>query len=339
MLTREQLKDAIDYNAKGAGKKYKLGVLPWQWQGVGPSEFAWVTALFQRSQGLGYDGKLGPNTFSRIKEWKKGLDDTSVEVPTKPPEIPGEVDDDKPVFESDGDYSNAIVVGGTRLVLPDEFIELGLTASNYMDDGEPQFKRKQRVKRLQHFVLHETCGNTATGCKNSLLRKGYGVQLILDAKGHLSCHGDLLSEQMVHGNQLNSTSIGMEVVNPYSPLYARAPFTKAIPREWWTWVPSKKMKGVPELLAKKGWSAVPKQYVLPTPEQMVAARMLVHWICEQCGIPYRFPTRGLDAKKPRIKGWNVKPRAVTGPGVVAHRDFASHADGRYMLNDLIERAS
>jgi len=253
-------------------------------------------------------------------------------------EIPGVADRGRLVFEG-GDFSNAIIVGGIRIVLPDEFIEFGLTVSNYMDDGEPHFSRKARVKSLQHFVLHETCGNTARGCKGSLIRKGYGVQLILDPKGHLSCHGDLLSEQMVHANQLNPTSIGMEVVNPYSPLYAKEPFTKTIPSEWWTWVPSRRMRGVSDLLAKKGWSDVPKQYVLPTLEQMAAARMLVPWICEQCGIPYRFPTRGLSARKSRIDGWNSRSRAVPGPGVVAHRDFASHADGRYMLEDLIRVAS
>lgn len=232
-------------------------------------------------------------------------------------------------------YSNCVIIGGDRVELPDEFVDAGLTASNYIDDDEPRFKHKLRTKKLGHFVLHETCGNSAKGCKRTLLRKGYGVQLILSEDGHLSCHGDLWLDVMAHANQLNKTSIGIEVVNPYSPVYDVGRVKRdTIPADWWTWVPAK--KHVRRLLEKKGWHKVPRKYCLPTEAQMEAIRLIVPWLCLELDIPYEFPTEYLSRKQRKIKGWNVKPKARPGAGVVEHRSFSNHSDGRYILERLIE---
>jgi N-acetyl-anhydromuramyl-L-alanine amidase AmpD len=195
----------------------------------------------------------------------------------------------------------------------------GITVTDYVFDGEPYFKCKTRTKPLQHLVLHETAGRTAKGCKKTLQRKGYGVHLILDRKGAVSCHGDLATEVMVHANQLNKTSIGIEVVNPYAPSIAKGMNIQTIAAQWWTWVP-------------KGGSRL---YVLPSDAQLKTLRVLIPWLCEQLKIPYIFPTAHLNKKQRKIKRWRL--RAKPDPGVVAHGDFASHADGRYLLEDLISQ--
>ena len=319
MLTREQVNEAQAYNANKRQRPWKRKQLRWPWdEAIGKNRFAWITALFQAENGLQVDGKLGPKTWAAVQG---GGYPTPLEIPV--------------VKKKETTLSNCFIVAGKRVMLSKELLDSGITASNYVDDGEPHFDHKIRTQKLQHFVLHETCGNTAKGCKNTLLRKEYGVQLILDPKGHLSCHGDLATETMYHANQLNKTSIGMEVVNPYSPLYARPPFTNVFPREWWTWVPSAKNEDVREILKRKGLTKVPKEYVTPTDAQMNAVRLIVPWICNIVGVPYRFPTKGLSKKKRKIDSWNVKPKGRPGPGVVAHRDFASHSDGRYILEDLI----
>lgn len=234
------------------------------------------------------------------------------------------------------EYSNCVVIDGESVEIPKEFVENGVTVSNFLDDDEPRFDRKSRVKKLKYFVLHETCGNTARGCKKRLLKKGYGVHLILAKNGHLSCHGDFVNDVMVHANQLNKTSIGIEVVNPYNPIYAAGDYNTT-DAEWWTWIPSKKnTPGVKKLLKRKGWEKVPRKYVVPTDEQMNTIKLIVPWLCRELGIPYKFPTAYLNKKQRKIKGWNRKPRAKPGEGVVAHRDFASHADSRYILEKLIE---
>lgn len=198
----------------------------------------------------------------------------------------------------------------------------GVIVRNFVQDGEPAFKSKPRKHRLEHFVLHETAGQTARGCKRSLEKKGYGVQLILARDGVVSCHGDLALDVMVHANQLNKTSIGIEVVNPYAPKLARGMDFETIPAEWWTWLADKN----------------DKRYVLPTQAQLDTLVKIVPFLCKKLGIPYVFPTIGLGPQKPKIKGWQFPPRAKPGAGVVAHRDFASHADGRYLLEYLIRRS-
>jgi len=199
----------------------------------------------------------------------------------------------------------------------------GVIVKNFCFDDEPQFKCKPRTKPLQHFVLHETAGRSATGCKNTLLRKGYGVHLILSRNGTVSCHGDLANDIMTHANQLNKTSIGIEVVNPYAPkLSIGMRNIKTIPADWWTWCPDK----------------IDRRYVLPSEAQLQTLLKIVPFLCQQLGIPYVFPTVGLNKKQRKIKGWMLPPRAKPGPGIVAHRDFASHSDGRFLLEYLISHS-
>lgn len=211
----------------------------------------------------------------------------------------------------------------SKFIINGEFVEgpEGLVIKNWVFDGEPLFKSRPRKKKLQHFVLHETAGRSAAGCKATLQRKGYGVQLILGRDGVVSCHGDLLTDRMVHANHLNDTCIGIEVVNPYAPKIAKGMEFETIPAKWWTWCPDKN----------------DRRYVLPTPEQMKALELLVPFLCEKLDIPYEFPTADLNAKKRKCNkvGW-LKKR-IPGPGVVAHQDFAKHADGRYLLEYLMSK--
>lgn len=314
MLTKKQAFDAVRYNMDKSGTLYAKVDLPWPWSDVWGDVFVWATALFQKEYGMVVDGKLGVGTLATIK---KAANNTSVETPSKkmaPPPHKG-----LRKFK----HSNAIIVDGARVQLPDEFLADDLTASNYMDDEEPHFKHRERSVKLVHFVLHETCGNTAKGCMNTLLKRGYGVQLILAPSGHLSCHGDLVRDRMIHANQLNDTSFGVEIVNPYAPKYVRdkAIFFNTIPAQWWTWCPDKK----------------DRRYVTPTPSQMAAIRLLAPWLCEITGVPYRFPTKGLNKRKRKIDGLTLKPKAKPGPGVVCHGDFSKHSDGRYILENLIGR--
>jgi len=192
---------------------------------------------------------------------------------------------------------------------------------NYADHDEPLFKARARKKRLEHIVLHETAGRTAIGCKRTLLRRGYGVHLIIDRDGTISQHGDLRDDVMVHANQCNPTSIGIEIVNPYAPSIARGMDVDTMGAQWWTWCPDPR----------------DRRYVLPTPAQLGVLEKIVPWLCKTLQIPLEFPTRALGPAKRKIKGWRLKKRPA--PGIVAHRDFATHADGRYPLEWLIDRRS
>lgn len=221
--------------------------------------------------------------------------------------------------------SNCIVIDTRRVELPPSVVAAGGVARNYLDDGEPRLTNDIREQPLTTFVLHETSGNSASGCKATLKKKRLGVHLILDKDGTLTCHADLARDVCWHAGQANGISVGIEVVNAYRPEASRPPQGETIPAQWWTWVPKGR----------------PREYVCPTDVQMAVLKPLVPWLCGLLSIPYVFPTAALDAKKPQIAGWRLPPlgwRAKPPAGVVAHRDFSAHADGRYLLEAVINAA-
>ena len=211
----------------------------------------------------------------------------------------------------------------SKVIIDSKFIDPpeGLIVKNWAFDEEPIFKHRPRKKKLIHLVLHETAGRTASGCKRTLLKKGSGVSFIVGRDGVISQHGDPITDRMVHANQLNETSIGIEFVNPYAPKLAKGMPVKTIPAQWWTWCPDKN----------------DKRYVTPSPKQMKVLEIFVPWLCEQCGIPYEFPTSDLNKKKRKCDRVGWRKKRIPGPGVVAHQDFATHADGRYLLEYLMSK--
>ncbi len=219
--------------------------------------------------------------------------------------------------------SNCIVVGGESVLAPEDLLNLGISVRNFQDDGLLRFQSKGRKLKLRHLVIHESAGGV-DGYRTvaRLDKKGLGVHLVVHPNGDVSCHADLLDDRLVHCGQINRSSIGLEVINPYAPSRAKPPFGAEIPADWWTWVP------------KGGRRA----YLTPTNEQMRTIMLLVPWVCDLCpDLPLKFPTRHLCRQQRRIGAWNAPKPAKPDPGVVAHRDFAGHADGRWILERLIER--
>lgn len=206
----------------------------------------------------------------------------------------------------------SVIIHGKEVATPDPII-----STNYFSGGEPHLAKGPRKKQLTNIVIHETAGLSAGRAKATLEKKGYGIHLIVARDGSISNHADLATEICIHGNQLNPISIGIEFINPYYPkLGKRAPYeVEIIPAQWHT-----------HIAGEKG-------YVLPTKKQIETACILIPWLCSKLNIPYTFPTWFLNAKQPRIKGWQL--RAQPGPGIVAHRDFAGHSDGRWILERLI----
>jgi hypothetical protein len=217
-------------------------------------------------------------------------------------------------------------------------VAAGISVSNFHDDDEHHFDAWQRRKSCKWFVIHESVSmsqkstiRTLEAKKRKSIRKGknggrgypYGIHLICAPDGHVSCHADLLDETLTHASQLNRESVGCEWVNPYNPKWAKPPFDEVIPAPWWCWVPK---------------NAQPL-YTVPTPAQMVAAVHLTKLLADHLpDLPMIFPTADLGPGNGRIKDWR-KPHRKKPPiaGVVAHRDFSSHADGRYLLEYVMQQ--
>jgi len=348
---------AIKYNKKKAEKLWKQADLPWPLSfnvppvgffiAVDSQAFVTVVAMFQGMNGLLPDGHLGPATLAVMKSTPSLVTESEAshdfEGPTEADDGEDEEEnknslafgaDQEVIAPARTGVSNCLIINGKSVKLPEAMLRLGITASNYIDDGEKHFSQNRSRTRVTRFVIHESVTMSAaqtnrvldakrrgSGRKGKNRGKGwdYGIHLNLGPDGHISCHADLVLERLVQANQLNDDSFGIEVVNPYNPKFGRGPFTETIPGPWWCWKP------------KNG----KKVYCLPTPAQMRAMYPLCKFLCEKISsLPFEFPTADLDRKHGRIDGWRDGKKP--GPGIVAHRDFASHADGRYMLEHCIE---
>jgi hypothetical protein len=295
------------YNKSKAGILWKVQDLPTPFKSYAPESetFAVSVAVFQQAHALKVDGCLGPATLATLRaviaEGLPSSDTQTIEGPVnKPAVIPGRLG-----------TSNKIILNGNKMSAP-------FSCTNFVDDQEPKFKFWKRSQKVTHICFHESVTRDAPTAIRVLQAGGLGAHLILCPDGHVSQHNDLVSEQPAHANQLNGCSVGLEIINPYSPLYAKPPYTRTISATWWTWIPA----------------GAPKQYTLPTEAQLQTLKILVPWLCTNLTVPQVFPTEKLNKVCPKIKGWNksVKPAS----GIVAHSDFSSHADGRYELEYLIQ---
>lgn len=334
---------ASHYNASVAGRLWVPGHLPppFSLTTVFPPDgeaFAHLVSVFQISHGLTVDGKLGTDTLAGIR---------SVPALQVGPELDEDADGDTerdlvvpaPPIQSAvigrTGVSNCLRIGGKSVPLPPEAIAAGISASNFFDDDEHHFDSWKRREPCKWFVNHESVSMSAKSTirtleakKRKSIRKGknggkgypYGVHLIGAPDGHMSCHADLLDETLTHASQLNRGSLGCEWVNPYNPKWAKPPFDQVIRAPWWCWVPK---------------DAEPL-YTLPTPAQLVAAVHLTPFLVAHLpDLPLLFPTATLGPGNGRIKGWSDRKKPAT-PGIVAHRDFSSHADGRYILEHVMQ---
>jgi hypothetical protein len=330
-------KEAAIYNASVRGKLWRQTDLPppYNVSAALPADseaFAYAVCAFQTLAGLTVDGKLGSDTLASMRaiyalsvpSVGDGDDERSLELPPETPAAP---------LVARTDVSNCLRIGGESVPIPQAMIDAGISVSNFHDDGEHKFEAWKRRQPARWFVFHESVSMSAKGTIRTLERKRkrsidkgknggkgypYGVQLICAPDGHFSCHADLLDESLTHASQLNRGSIGCEWVNPYNPKWARHPFDRVIAAPWWCWEPE---------------DAEPL-YTVPTPAQLVAAEWITRFLPTVIpDLPLAFPTAALGPGRGRIKNWG--DRAKPGQGFVAHRDFSSHADGRYILEHVM----
>lgn len=326
------VRKAIQYNDIADGKHWEVHDLPLSLQRAhhaGGVAFAYAVAAYQSALNLTDDGKLGPGSWAAIRSMPPRGEDPSLR------DFPDEVED-QPDDENDPvegleflDHivsprtgtSNRLIIGGSSHGLDDD----GVSCSNWKDDGIKHFDHfRVRREPMVHFVLHESVTTSVEATNRALdgkrRRKGYdfGIHFNIAADGHICQHNDPIDHRLVHANQLNDSSCGVEVTNPYNPKFGGAPWTDTIASPWWCWKP-------------KGGDRV---YCKPTPAQLRATVVLCETLTQYCrDLPRAFPTADLNRGNRRIKGWDRK--AKPGPGIVAHRDFASHADGRYLLEHVM----
>ena len=279
----EDIFKAIRYNLRKRDRLWSQLDIPWGHLDAGSKKFAIQTAAYQGSVGLKPDGMLGPNTLAKIVAKAEPVEQ-------------------EPRF----------LLGGKTVEISPELEAFGVHFAE-------SFKVKKRTKPPTHIVIHESVTRSRGRCVEVLKKKDLGVHFMVDHDGQIYQHCDPLKESPTHGNQLNGSSVGIEIINPYYPHLWGDPWIVLEPAQWWTHVPKDR---------ESGW-------VAPTEKQIQACRALVVWLCESIeSIPLEFPTKDLGPRRTRVKGW--KDKVKPDPGIVAHRDYASHADGRGILERLFD---
>ena len=185
------------------------------------------------------------------------------------------------------------------------------------------FKTRGEIKQQKFITLHENAGSINRDMLYAWLqKKGYGYHIIIDPYGITTQHADLWSK-LWHGGRMNNFGIGICLLNPYYPKLVDTMEEKRlyeiIQAEWWTHCSPRKVR----------------LYARPTNAQLETLAKLVPFLCEWLGVPYVFPTENLNRQQRKIKNWLI-PRTRPEPGVIAHRDYSRHADGRFALEHLIK---
>lgn len=204
-------------------------------------------------------------------------------------------------------------------------------------DAPAGFDSRPRKSPVTRLVLHENVGgNDVAATAEHLKKDKLGIHFMIQWDGLVTClEPDFLSKALRHGGALNSHSIAIEFASPYTSVSlanlnadsapARlGPWSVQIPKQWWTWVPA---GGQP-------------YYRCLSRAQMEAAARLVDTLLAishpNMAVPLEFPTAKLVGK---LRGYDNKQNpAVPGPGIVAHADYSSHADGRFPLEYIRFRA-
>lgn len=129
--------------------------------------------------------------------------------------------------------------------------------------------RPRKIPRVESVVLHHTGGEgNAIAVYNTLKRRKLSCHLYIDQGGHIWQYADLLSTVTYHAGFMNGESIGIEIANR-----GRAPEQKNWSRGGYT--------------AEVNGHAY--NFLRFYPAQVAAADSLCKWLCEEFGIPFRFP--------------------------------------------------
>lgn len=209
--------------------------------------------------------------------------------------------------------SSAVRPAGTQLIADGVAVSGpdGVPVRTYAVHGLLRFAAQGKPrKRVTELVIHETVSSSVESTVAVLQKRGLSVHLILGPDGVLYQHGDLVRDVLWHAAGHNTSSFGVEVVNPYDPQELRAglPWTRVIDAPW-------------------SWKG---KYVLPTLAQAEAVAQLVKWSTRRPAPGIEVPRRWPGLQDGQFKLAAIPEAKQPLPGVLAHQYFG-HSDGSWLV--------
>lgn len=197
-----------------------------------------------------------------------------------------------------------IIVHGQEVAVPPELIVLAR-----MTGVESLRNCARRTHEVTEVVVHETVTQSAQATVAVLRQRGLGVHLIVGYDGTVYQHADLFDDETWHASEHNPMSVGIEVVNPFEKQYLphlNPPWENSIEVPW----------------------VGSNPYIVPTPEQSESVCRLLDWLVSSSGLSIPRRWVGIEGTKLRM---GRLPESGLGPGLYAHRYFADHQDGSWLL--------
>jgi len=269
-----------EYNAQFARRQGFADGLPHTIElgGILPAtdEFTSAVRAFQRKHGLTVDGMFGPASWAQWRKLHGAM------LPT-----------------------DRIIIGGVPRFAP-------MKVANYLDDRVRRFKRRDRYRDATQIVVHESVTRSAQAAVRVLLKKDLGVHFIIDERGTITQHADVLDDMLIHCPNWNSRSVAIEVINPYYPAYETAPWLTRIAAPW-----------------ADRHKSEPREYLLPTLAQCQALTDLISTLVMSDVLSIPSTWHGVQNAS-----WYLG--AIPSPdkrarGIWSHQQTGTHADGSWPL--------
>ena len=196
-------------------------------------------------------------------------------------------------------------------------------------------RQRRRGTLVNSLIIHQSVTSSVGSTERVLRKRGLGVHFMIDYDGTIYQFGPL-AKSMAHGNERNSTSLAIELINPYTKTSTKWPeMIEPSPTAW------------------------RKREAADTPAQLEALDALVAilcghgWACSgdvTIDIPLAFPTQGAKGPSRGSALWFD----LSVGGIIAHghrpgvypkgharagqRVKGPHADARRSVWMLRERA-
>tara|TARA_S200002703_G_scaffold129319_1_gene116333 strand:+ start:2032 stop:3474 length:1443 start_codon:yes stop_codon:yes gene_type:complete len=184
--------------------------------------------------------------------------------------------------------------------------------------NEQKFTGKDRdLDKIKHFVIHDTVSTTSEETINQIKSKGYGIHYVVSESGTLITTGEW-KERLGHAGAYNSTSIGVEVVNPayVSNLGGDTTWNDSLIKPApWAWTEDYRNT---------------KTFIVPTAKQMETVWNLCQIVTSpETGMKIPLEFIGLDKQQNTFVMTGRNPYSKldkSKPGILAH-SYLKHGDG------------